>query len=218
MTRSEENYLKAIFHLSNNGLGSVSTNAIAEQIDTKASSVTDMVKKLSEKNLVIYKKYKGVELTSEGKLHAAKVIRKHRLWEVFLVEKLHFSWDEVHEIAEQLEHIKSEKLVEELDALLEYPKVDPHGDPIPDKYGNIQKLDKVLLSSCKAGETGTFVGVENSSSEFLQYLDKLRLSLGCTMRIIEKEIFDNSMQIEVNTNIINISALTANNIYIRKNK
>ena len=218
MTRSEENYLKAIFHLSNNGVGVVATNAIADQMDTKASSVTDMVKRLSEKDLVKYIKYKGVELTAPGKLHAAKVIRKHRLWEVFLVEKLHFNWDEVHEVAEQLEHIKSEKLVEELDSFLEYPKVDPHGDPIPDKHGNIQKLDKVLLASCKAEESGVFVGVENSSSEFLQYLDKLKLSLGDIIDIIEKEAFDNSMQIRVNQEQINISALTANNIYIKKNK
>lgn len=218
MTRSEENYLKAIFHLSNNGVGVVSTNSIADQLETKASSVTDMVKKLSEKNLVIYIKYKGVELTAAGKLHAAKVIRKHRLWEVFLVDKLRFSWDEVHEVAEQLEHIKSEKLVEELDSFLEYPKVDPHGDPIPDKNGNIQKLDKVLLASCKANESGVFVGVENSSSEFLQYLDKLRLSLGASIKIMDRETFDNSMRIRVDQEEINISALTANNIYIKKNK
>ncbi|UNY99437.1 metal-dependent transcriptional regulator [Zhouia spongiae] len=218
MTRSEENYLKAIFHLSNNGVGVVSTNSIADQLETKASSVTDMVKKLSEKNLVTYIKYKGVELTAAGKLHAAKVIRKHRLWEVFLVDKLRFSWDEVHEVAEQLEHIKSEKLVEELDSFLEYPKVDPHGDPIPDKNGNIQKLDKVLLASCKANESGVFVGVENSSSEFLQYLDKLRLSLGASIKIMDRETFDNSMRIRVDQEEINISALTANNIYIKKNK
>ena len=131
VTLSEENYLKAIYHLSKEGTVDVSTNAIAEKIESKASSVTDMIKKLAEKNLVNYVKYQGVTLTNEGRLAAASVIRKHRLWEVFLVDKLNFSWDEVHDVAEQLEHIKSLKLVNELDAFLQYPKHDPHGDPIP---------------------------------------------------------------------------------------
>ena len=133
LSKSEENYLKAIYHLSFNAKGGISTSAIAQQLETKSSSVTDMIKKLADKSLVLYKKYQGVTLTAEGEKIAANVIRKHRLWEVFLVEKLNFNWDEVHEVAEQLEHIHSEKLIDELDALLDYPKRDPHGDPIPDK-------------------------------------------------------------------------------------
>src|SRR5690606_22206745 len=133
MTRSEENYLKAIFHLGNGEAGSISTNAIAEQMDTKPSSVTDMAKKLAEKGLVHYKKYQGISLTDTGTRTALSIIRKHRLWEVFLVKKLDFTWDEVHEVAEQLEHIKSEKLIDKIDELLDFPKYDPHGDPIPTK-------------------------------------------------------------------------------------
>ena len=146
MTHSEENYLKTIYHLNNLSDGEVSTNAIAEMIETKASSVTDMLKKLAEKDLVNYKKYQGVSLTEKGRLSAKMIVRKHRLWEVFLVEKLDFSWDEVHDIAEQLEHIKSEKLVNKLDDFLGNPTEDPHGDPIPDANGNIIKIEKMLLS------------------------------------------------------------------------
>lgn len=121
-SQTEENYIKAIYHLDSISTKGISTNAIAKKLETKASSVTDMIKKLSEKKVVIYKKYQGVTLTDFGKKTAANIIRKHRLWEVFLVEKLNFSWDEVHEVAEQLEHIKSPKLINELDALLDYPK------------------------------------------------------------------------------------------------
>lgn len=216
ITRSEENYLKAIFHLTKDGKKNAPTNAIADVMETKASSVTDMLKKLSEKGLVDYKKYQGATLTQKGKSTAASIVRKHRLWEVFLVDKLGFSWDEVHDVAEQLEHIKSEKLVEELDAFLEYPAVDPHGDPIPDKDGNIKISNKVLLSSCKKGDEGICVGVNNTSTEFLQYLDKLGIALGNTIEIIDKEPFDGSFVIGLNDKQINISALTANNIYIKR--
>lgn len=214
-TQSEENYLKAIYHLAREFGNNVSTNAIAEQMETKASSVTDMIKKLSEKGLIDYQKYQGVSLTEKGRLNAAKIVRKHRLWEVFLVEKLHFTWDEVHEVAEQLEHVKSEKLVEELDALLGYPRVDPHGDPIPDKHGNILAASKTLLSACKPGEKGVFVGVKDSSSEFLKYLDKLKLSLGNEIQLLSKEPFDGSILISINSKEINISSITANNIYVK---
>lgn len=216
MTLSEENYLKAIYHLSRDAKDEVSTNAIADAMETKASSVTDMVKKLSEKELVKYKKYQGVRLTEEGRLYAVNVIRKHRLWEVFLVEKLNFSWDEVHDIAEQLEHIKSDKLIEELDIFLDYPSVDPHGDPIPDKHGNIQPSSKVLLSTLKKGEKGVCVGVKNSSSEFLRYLDKLQISLGNELTVLSREPFDNSVLISINDSEINVSSLTATNLYVKK--
>ena len=139
-TLSEENYLKAIYHLGNYGALSVSTNAIAERIETKASSVTDMLKKLADKGLVNYKKYQGAKLTGKGLRIASSVVRKHRLWEVFLVEKLNFSWDEVHVVAEQLEHIESDKLTNQLDAFLGFPTHDPHGDPIPDREGKFSKM------------------------------------------------------------------------------
>lgn len=216
MTLSEEDYLKAIYHLARDTTKEIATNAIAERINTKASSVSDMLKKLAEKGLIHYKRYQGVTLTEKGRHHAAKIVRKHRLWEVFLVEKLNFSWDEVHEVAEQLEHIKSEKLIRELDAFLAYPKTDPHGDPIPDEQGNIQTFAKILLSSCKTGEKGICIGVKDSSPRFLQYLDKLGISLGNELQVIEKEPFDHSMTILNNTDKINISALAAHNIYIKK--
>ena len=214
-TQSEENYIKAIYHLGVNSEKGISTNAIANRLATKASSVTDMVKKLSDKKVVLYKKYQGVTLTDFGKKTAANIIRKHRLWEVFLVEKLNFSWDEVHEVAEQLEHIKSPKLINELDALLGFPKKDPHGDPIPDKDGNLQKIEKSLLSTLKKDESGICVGVNDSSSEFLQFLDKQGISLGQTIKVLEKEPFDDSLKIKINNKEVTISNKIANNLYIQ---
>ncbi|APG60880.1 metal-dependent transcriptional regulator [Christiangramia salexigens] len=212
---SEENYLKAIFHLETSYKSGVSTNALAEEMQTKASSVTDMVKRLSEKELVDYKKYQGVKLSDAGKKAAIAVIRKHRLWEVFLVEKLDFNWDEVHEIAEQLEHIKSERLTNELDRFLEYPKRDPHGDPIPDAQGNFSVANHQLLSGMEKGETGICVGVKDSSVEFLQYLDKNQISLGKQINVIEKENFDHSMLIEIDSNELRISNQISSNLYIK---
>ena len=174
-TLAEENYLKAIYHLEFKFQGGVSTNAVAEQLETKASSVTDMVQKLAEKGVVSYTKYKGTHLTSEGRKIAAKVVRKHRLWEVFLVNKLNFSWEEVHEVAEQLEHVKSLKLVNELDAFLEYPTHDPHGDPIPDKDGNYSPLKSTNILEVEEGKEGVLSFVKDSSDGFLQYLNKNNL-------------------------------------------
>lgn len=215
-TFSEENYLKAIYHLEQSYPSGVSTNALAEEMETKASSVTDMIKKLSEKKLVNYKKYQGVKLSKSGKETAISVIRKHRLWEVFLVEKLNFSWDEVHEVAEQLEHIKSEKLINELDRFLEFPKRDPHGDPIPDREGNFSDLNKVLLSDLKKGESGIFVGVKDSSATFLQFLDKRNIALGNEIEIIEKEAFDQSMLIKIKEEELRVSNVISGNLYIKK--
>lgn len=214
-TRSEENYLKAIFHLEMDSTSGISTNAIASKLDTKASSVTDMIKKLAEKDLLVYKKYQGVYLTELGKKIAAKVVRKHRLWEVFLVEKLDFSWDEVHDIAEQLEHIQSFKLIQQLDAFLGYPKTDPHGDPIPDEDGNFDNIEKRLLSSLKAGEFGICVGVDDSSSEFLKYLDKNKISLGKKIEVVSHEPFDGSLTIKVASKQLSISHKISTNIYIQ---
>ncbi|MFT6959611.1 MAG: DtxR family Mn-dependent transcriptional regulator [Polaribacter sp.] len=215
-TLSEENYLKAIYHLESDSKKGISTNAIAKSLETKASSVTDMIKKLSEKEVVLYVKYQGVTLTEFGKKTAANIVRKHRLWEVFLVEKLNFSWDEVHDVAEQLEHIKSPKLINQLDALLGFPTHDPHGDPIPDKEGNVNTVDKILLSTFKKDESGVCVGVNNSSSEFLRFLDKKKITLGKKITVLEKEDFDDSLSIEIDGEKLSISKKIANNLYIKK--
>ncbi|CAM1342920.1 Iron-dependent repressor [Tenacibaculum aestuarii] len=217
-SQSEENYIKTIYHLEADFKKGISTNAIAKKLDTKASSVTDMIKKLSEKDVVTYKKYQGVTLTDFGKKTAANIVRKHRLWEVFLVDKLNFSWDEVHEVAEQLEHIKSPKLINELDAFLEYPKRDPHGDPIPDKEGNLQVIEKSLLSTLKENEIGVCVGVDDSSSEFLRFLDKQGVALGKQIKVIEKEPFDGSLVIEMDGKTLSVSNKIASNLYIQKSR
>ncbi|MGK0421550.1 MAG: DtxR family Mn-dependent transcriptional regulator [Polaribacter sp.] len=215
-TLSEENYLKAIYHLESDSKKGISTNAIAKSLETKASSVTDMVKKLSEKQVVLYIKYQGVTLTEFGKKTAANIVRKHRLWEVFLVEKLNFSWDEVHDVAEQLEHIKSPKLINQLDALLGFPTHDPHGDPIPDKDGNVNTVDKILLSTFNKDESGVCVGVNDSSSEFLRFLDKKKITLGKKITVLEKEDFDDSLSIEIDGEKLSISKKIASNLYIKK--
>ncbi|GGA66906.1 iron-dependent repressor [Flavobacterium palustre] len=215
MTFSEENYLKAIYHLTVVSGSGVSTNAIAEVMETKASSVTDMLKKLAEKDLVNYKKYQGVTLTDKGKLEAKMIVRKHRLWEVFLVEKLAFSWDEVHDIAEQLEHIKSEKLINKLDDFLGNPTEDPHGDPIPNAQGLLPKIDKQLLSELAEGQKGICVGVKDTSSEFLKYLDKQGIALGSTIEILGKESFDLSLRIKVGEQHLNISNKIASNLFVK---
>lgn len=214
MTLSEENYLKAVFHLEKIHTEGVPTNALAEEMETKASSATDMVKRLSDKNLLHYKPYQGVLLTDEGKSHAVQVIRKHRLWEYFLAEKLGFTWDEVHEIAEQLEHIKSEKLTDRLDKFLEFPKVDPHGDAIPNKDGKFPKIKKTLLANCRPGNKGIFVGVKDSSPEFLQYLDKQKISIGHAVKVLDKEIYDHSFIVELNGKEKTLSEKTARNIFL----
>ena len=215
-TLSEENYLKAIYHLELDADKGISTNAIAKKLETKASSVTDMIKKLSDKEVVVYKKYKGVKLTGLGKKTAANIVRKHRLWEVFLVEKLNFSWDEVHDVAEQLEHIKSQKLVDQIDALLGFPTHDPHGDPIPDKDGNLKIIDKSLLSTLSKNESGVCVGVDDSSSDFLKFLDKKGITLGKQITVLEREDFDDSLSILIEEKKLSISNKIANNLYIQK--
>jgi len=215
-SQSEENYIKTIYYLAIDSDKGISTNAIAKQLETKASSVTDMIKKLSEKEVVVYKKYQGVKLTDFGSKIATSIIRKHRLWEVFLVDKLNFSWDEVHEVAEQLEHIKSPKLIDELDAFLGYPKYDPHGDPIPDKDGNVQHMEKNLLSILQIGDAGVCVGVNDSSSEFLKFLDKQGIGLGAEIKVLDIEPFDGSLTIEIKSKSLSISNKIASNLYIKK--
>ena len=217
MTRSEENYIKTIFHLGRKGTQEVATNAIAELMETKPSSVTDMIKRLSEKDLVNYKRYQGVSLTALGNKTALGIIRKHRLWEVFLVEKLDFSWDEVHEVAEQLEHIKSDKLIDSLDRLLAFPKFDPHGDPIPDKNGGFKERDRELLSEVPINTGGVCVGVKDSSATFLKFLDKNGIALGNQIKVMEIEEFDGSLNIEIDGRKMQISHVIASNLYIKAN-
>jgi DtxR family Mn-dependent transcriptional regulator len=165
--------------------------------------------------LVHYKKYQGVSLTENGKLLAKMIVRKHRLWEVFLVEKLDFSWDEVHDIAEQLEHIKSEKLINKLDDFLGNPTEDPHGDPIPDSSGRIIKVEKQLLSELSENQIGLCVGVKDTSSEFLKYLDKQGIALGSSIEFIAKEHFDLSLRIKIDNKELTISNKIAINLYVR---
>ena len=217
MTLAEENYLKTIFHLERKLKSEVSTNALAERMQTRASSVTDMMQKLADKKMLVYKKYKGVQLTEKGKKAAAYVVRKHRLWEVFLVDKLKFHWDEVHEIAEQMEHVNSVELIKRLDAFLGHPDFDPHGDPIPDKDGNIKKAEKRLLSELIKNQIGICVGVKESSPEYLQYLDKKKISIGTKINVLGKEFFDGSMMIQVERDQFFVSKQIAENLYVQIN-
>ncbi len=215
LSQTEENYLKEIYTLEERTLKEVSTNAIAEKMQTKASSVTDMLQKLSTKGLVIYKKYKGTRLSKKGKNKAILLVRKHRLWETFLVNKLNFLWDEVHDIAEQLEHIQSEKLTDRLEAFLEYPTLDPHGDPIPNVDGEIIKINSISLADLKIKEEGVFVGVKDSSNDFLKYLSKKEIAIGNKLKVLDIEPFDNSIKIDNNSKQLVISENVAKNLYLK---
>lgn len=194
---TEENYLKAIYHLSEEGLDSVNTNALAESMSTTPASANDMVKKLAQKNLIGYKKYKGATLLPKGKKAALNIIRKHRLWEVFLVEKLAFKWDEVHEVAEQLEHIKSAKLIKSLDKFLGYPTIDPHGDPIPDENGIMKAIKRACIAEVKIGSKGIIVAVNHDDSLLLKHLDSLGIKLGSRIHLVNRMDFDQSVSISI---------------------
>jgi DtxR family Mn-dependent transcriptional regulator len=213
-SQAEENYLKAIFKLSGKEQSSVSTNAIAEELQTKASSVSDMVKKLFEKNLINYIKYQGVSLTENGLALAVHIVRKHRLWEVFLVNYLNFKWDEVHDIAEQLEHIQSQELVSRLDSFLEHPNYDPHGDPIPNAKGEFPKTTAIPLSELTLSSKGKVVAVEIDEPSFLKYLDKLSISIGTKVEVIEINDFDDSIDIKIDNVQTHISLDVAKNVLI----
>ncbi|RXR24441.1 MULTISPECIES: metal-dependent transcriptional regulator [Flavobacterium] len=216
MTISEENYIKVIYHLAQVSPKGVSTNAIAGTLDTKASSVTDMLKKLADKNWVSYQKYQGVSLTESGLQKAKMIVRKHRLWEVFLVEKLGFAWDEVHEIAEELEHIQSEALISKLDDFLGFPTVDPHGDPIPNAKGEMVKEERIVLSEAPLHQAYRFIGVKDSSAGFLQYLDKQQIALGATIIIQEREDFDASLSVLINDKVLSLSQKIAENLFVKQ--
>lgn len=196
---TEENYLKTIYYLATRQAGEVSTNALAEMTATKAASVTDMLKKLSDKQLIHYKKYQGVRLTEEGERLALQVIRRHRLWEVFLVEKLGFGWDAVHEIAEELEHVRSAELVSRLDTFLGCPQFDPHGDPIPTPTGDMPETGYRKLSDAIAGDNVRLMAVLEHSTEFLQHLDHSDLTLGCTVTVSEINAFDKSVLVTIDS-------------------
>jgi DtxR family transcriptional regulator, Mn-dependent transcriptional regulator len=212
---TEENYLKAIYHLSENGKLEVSTNAIAEALSTRPASVSDMLGKLGNKKVINYTKYKGVTITEKGRKLALQVVRKHRLWEVFLVEKLKFHWDEVHEIAEQLEHIQSPVLIERLDEFLGYPAFDPHGDPIPDSNGEMKAKQKIQLADMELGKQGSVVGLKETSPVFLQYLDKIGVYIGARVKVLERMAFDLSEEIQIDSKkTVIISNEVAKNIFV----
>lgn len=217
LSLSEENYLKAVYHLSDGGKSEVNTNSISEYIQTRAASVTDMIKKLAAKGLVDYEKYHGLTITKEGTNEALQIIRRHRLWEVFMVSKLEMDWDEVHEIAEHLEHIKSDILTERLDQFLNYPKFDPHGDPIPDRNGKMSTLEKLPLLNAEEETEALVIAVENSEDTFLKYLNKIGIKIGVRISVVEKFEYDGSMELIVADRTIQISGKTAKNILITRN-
>ncbi|MBN8575679.1 MAG: metal-dependent transcriptional regulator [Cytophagales bacterium] len=214
LSLTEENYLKAIYHLSDGGSKAVLTNELAEAMSTKAASVTDMIKKLSAKEVITYEKYYGVNVTIKGKSEALIVIRKHRLWETFLVEKLGFAWDEVHDVAEQLEHINSPRLIEKLDEFLGYPKVDPHGDPIPDNKGKIKLQPQVPVDQLQVGFQGKIAAVKDSDSNLLKYLDKIGAKPGVKIKVLGKEEYDESMEILIEDHRVFISKEVSQNILV----
>ncbi|SHM86363.1 iron (metal) dependent repressor, DtxR family [Cyclobacterium lianum] len=195
LTAAEENYLKAIYRLLEEDLEKVSTNEIAALIQTKAASVSDMLRKLAEKGLIDYKKYRGVSLTEPGRKMALHIIRRNRLWEVFLVEKLKFSWDEIGNIAEELEHVNAPLLVRRLDEYLGFPKFDPHGDPIPDEFGELSSKPRVHLEALSPGQAAKIVAVNNSSAAFLKYLDKVGIYIGARVIVLDQIEFDGSLEL-----------------------
>jgi DtxR family Mn-dependent transcriptional regulator len=215
-TATEENYLKAIYHLSNTGIKSVNTSSIATSMETTAASVTDMLRKLSDKEWINYEKYKGVKITRKGEKVALGIIRKHRLWEVFLTNILEFEWDEVHHMAEELEHVSSEELIKRLDKFLGYPKFDPHGDPIPDHTGKMESHDKFNLSAGETGEKYIITGVTDHSTLFLKHLRKYGLLPGVTVSIAEIMDYDKSMLLKVNKDKFHLSLEVSKNILIKK--
>jgi len=213
---TEENYLKAIYKLTEQTDSEVSTNSIAKKMSTKAATVTDMLKKLSLKKSIHYQKYQGVSLTTSGKKIAVNIIRKHRLWEFFLVKKLNFKWDQVHGIAEELEHIHSNELTEKLDRFLGFPKFDPHGDPIPDGDGKFHNTKSQLLEEAVLNKSYIITGVVDHSSSFLQYLDSAGIVLGKEIKVKERTLYDKSLQAQLSGKKVFISNEVAKNILVSK--
>lgn len=201
LSYTEENYLKIIFALSYPSSKEISTNDIAKSLEINPASVSDMLKKLQQKKLIDYAKYQGVTLTEEGQKIAINIIRKHRLWETFLVDKLNFSWDEVHEVAEQLEHIQSNLLIERLYQFLDFPKFDPHGEPIPNEQGIFPETENwICLNSCEIQQKIEIKSITDDSSSLLQYLSKISVAIGGTIKVIDKNTYDNSIDVLINDN------------------
>lgn len=213
---TEENYLKAIYSLSERNVSfDTSTNEIAERTKTKPPTVSDMLRKLTDKKLVSYEKYKRVQLTRSGKQIAILIIRKHRLWEVFLHDKLGFAWDEVHEVAEQLEHIHSEQLILRLEKFLGFPKYDPHGDPIPSASGELGELKRITLSEVEEGKNCHVVGVKDSSALFLQYLQQINIGIGTKIKVLQKIAFDGSLKVSLKKDLqLSVSKKFADNVLV----
>lgn len=213
-TLTEENYLKAIYRLSQTDDDKITPTAIAESLSVNAASVIDMIRKLTDKKLISYDKKKGVQLTSNGQRDAVLIVRKHRLWEVFLLEKLGYTWDEVHSIAEELEHISNETLADRLDAFLGFPEYDPHGDPIPKANGKVPKSYSLRLAELKPGISGIVVAVRDTSTEFLQYLGKLDIRIGTKLQLLEKIAFDQSLIIRIGDHTTTVSQKFSENILV----
>ncbi|MDM1554888.1 MULTISPECIES: metal-dependent transcriptional regulator [Chryseobacterium] len=214
-TLTEENYLKALFHLVDNE-GKVTINELSKFLNVKMPSVNNMMKKFADKKWVIYETYKPLIVTANGKREAALVVRKHRLTEMFLVKKMNFGWENVHEIAEQLEHVHSQLFFDKMDEILDYPKFDPHGEPIPDKDGNIIAQDLQKLSNCEEGETVVFASVTLSDDAFLTYLNDRKLLLNTKVKIIKIESFDKSMTIEIDEKKEILSKKATEKILVKK--
>ncbi len=214
---TEENYLKTIYHLSEGGQKAVLTNEIAASLNTKAATVTDMIKKLSGKEVIEYEKYYGVNITKKGKQLALSIVRKHRLWETFLVQKLNFQWDQVHDVAEQLEHIHSSLLIEKLDEFLGHPTADPHGHPIPDKNGRIKQEKQLSLKDVIVNKVFYVSAVRNGSPPFLQYLSKIGVQIGVKVLVKERIEFDGSLEVSIKGNTPQlISREAAENILVKE--
>jgi DtxR family transcriptional regulator, Mn-dependent transcriptional regulator len=216
-SHTEQNYIKAIYHLSRNEDGTAYTQELASAMSTTAASASDMVKKLSEKGLVSHIPYRGAKLNKRGEKTALHIIRRHRLWELFLTKVLKFKWDEVHPIAEELEHVSSDILFARIDEYLNYPGFDPHGDPIPDAHGKIAETNFTLLGLLSKNQSGIISGVRDHGAEFLRYLDEAGMILGAQLKIVTKYEFDKSMDVLINgKKSLHISNQVAMNLLIGK--
>jgi len=211
---SEENYLKTIFHLQTKD-ENVTTNELAEKLHARPASITDMMKKLKTRKLVNYQPYQGFRLTPEGKKIALSIIRRHRLWEYFLAEKLKFNWDEVHEVAEQLEHVSSKKLIDKLDEYLAFPKFDPHGDPIPDTNGKMEAGKQINLSELPINKPAKICFIANQSELLLAHLNEKKISIGASIIVKRKFNFDDTLEIKLENKLLTISDQLAKNIFVK---
>lgn len=212
---SEENYLKAIYHLQEED-GTVTTNELADRLNTKPASVTEMMKKLNGKKLLNYKPYYGFSLSADGRKIALAVIRRHRLWEYFLAEKLKFSWDEVHSVAEDLEHVSSKKLIDKLEEYLGFPDFDPHGDPIPDNKGKMKSHGRISVYGLPENQPGELCQVTNQSQDMLDYLREKNISIGTRMEVKKRNSFDHSLEVKIRNQSVTLTEQLAKNLFVKK--